>query len=53
MLFIGMPTEFMQLNCRHVHGLKVTIQNLGDGNQYAPVMEIDLCANFTLHRHNT
>ena len=53
MLFIGMPTEFMQLNLQTCSWLKSNkFNHLGDGNQYHPEMEVDLCANLTLYRRN-
>ena len=53
MLFIGMPTEFMQLILQTFSWLKSNKFNqLGDGNQYHSEMEVDLCANFTLYRRN-
>ena len=45
MLFTGMPTELMQLILRTCSWLKSNkFNHLGDGNQYHPEMEVDLCA---------
>ena len=52
LLFIGMPTVFMQLILQTCSWLKSNkFGHLGDGNQYYPEMEVDLCANFRLYRH--